>query len=187
VERFGFTPPSPGVEAADLRQTRTRPPRADRDAFSDAVADHHRELARFAFRLCGDRTLAEDVVAEAYARVWPHWRRGRVEVLLPYLVRTVANEAYARHRRRRLERAHEPTERPALAGSFEGQVDEHDELWAALDRLPPQQRVVLVLRVVEDLSEDETAAMLGVPRGTVKSRLARGLDALRAIVEGSHV
>jgi RNA polymerase sigma factor (sigma-70 family) len=66
-------------------------------------------------------------------------------------------------------------------------VDEHDELWAALDRLPPQQRVVLVLRVVEDLSEDETAAMLGVPRGTVKSRLSRGLDALRAIVEPSHV
>ena len=69
-----------------------------------AVADHHRELARFAFRLCGDRTQAEDIVAEAYARVWPNWRRGRVTTLLPYLMRTVANLAFAGHRRRRLER-----------------------------------------------------------------------------------
>jgi RNA polymerase sigma-70 factor (sigma-E family) len=170
-----------------LRQTTARQPGANRDAFSDAVADHHRELAGFAFRLCGDRTLAQDLVAEAYARVWPHWRRGRVEVLLPYLMRTVANEAYARHRRRKLERDKEPPAAPLVERSFEDRVDEHDELWAALDRIPPQQRVVLVLRVVEDLSEDETAAMLGVPRGTVKSRLSRGLDALRAIVEASHV
>ena len=174
------------VEAADLGQTTARQPRWDRDAFSAAVADHHRELARFAYRLCGDRTVAEDIVAEAYARVWPHWHRGRVEVLLPYLMRTVANQAYARHRRRRLEER-EPPPAPAVVPSFESRVDEHDELWSALDRLPPQQRVVLVMRVVEDVSEEETAAVLGIPRGTVKSRLSRGLDALRAIVEGSHV
>jgi RNA polymerase sigma-70 factor (sigma-E family) len=174
------------VDTVDLGQTAARLRRHDRDDFSDAVVAHHRELARFAFRLCGDRSLAEDIVAEAYARVWPRWRTGRVEVLLPYLMRTVANEAYARHRRRRLERGTEPPA-PPVEGSFERRVDEHDELWAALDRLPPRQRVVLVLRVVEDLSEDETAAMLGIPRGTVKSRLSRALDTLRAIVEGSHV
>lgn len=161
--------------------------RATGDAFSDAVAAHHRELARFAFRLCGDRSLAEDVVAEAYARVWPHWRRGRVDVLLPYLMRTVANEAYRRHRRRRLERATGPPYAPPADGRFESQVDEHDRLWAALDRLPRQQRVVLVLRIVEDLSEEQTAELLGVPPGTVKSRLSRATAALRAIVDGSHV
>jgi RNA polymerase sigma-70 factor (sigma-E family) len=159
----------------------------DGDAFSDAVADHHRELARFAFRLCGDRTLAEDIVAEAYARVWPHWRRGRVEALLPYLMRAVANEAFARHRRLRLERTRTPPPAPTVQGPFEDQVDEHDELWAALDRLPPRQRVVLVLRIVEDLSEEQTASMLGIPPGTVKSRLSRALGALRSIMEGSHV
>ena len=173
-------------EAADLRQTTARLPPVDRDAFSDAVTRHHRELARFAYRLCGDRVLAEDIVAESYARVWPHWRRGRVEDLLPYLMRSVANEAYARHRRRRLERATVPPP-PPVAGSFEGRVDDRDELWSALDRLPTQQRVVLVLRIVEDLSEEETAAMLDIPRGTVKSRLSRGLDALRATVERNRV
>ena len=159
------------------------------DAFSAAVAAHHRELARFAYRLCGDPNLAEDVVAEAYARVWPHWRRGNVDDLLPYLMRAVANEAFTRHRRRRLEHRRTPPPTPAsqVEGPFEAQVDEHDALWAALDRLPPPQRVVLVLRIVEDLSEDQTATMLGIPPGTVKSRLSRALGALRAIMEGSHV
>lgn len=169
-----------------MRQTTERQPPADRDAFSDAVARHHRELARFAYRLCGDPVTAEDTVAEAYARVWPHWRRGRVEDLLPYLMRSVANEAYARHRRRKLERATVPPPPPA-AGSFEQRIDDRDEIWSALDRLPPRQRVVLVLRIVEDLSEEETAAMLDIPRGTVKSRLSRGLDALRATVERDRV
>jgi RNA polymerase sigma-70 factor (sigma-E family) len=156
--------------------------------FTAAVADHHRELARFAFRLCGDRTAAEDIVAEAFARVWVQWRKGRVDVLLPYLMRTVANEAFARHRRRRLAlRKEPPAVGPAVQEPFEGQVDDHDQLWSAIGRLAPQQRVVLVLRIVEDLSEEQTAAMLDIPPGTVKSRLSRALATLRAIVEGSHV
>jgi len=170
-----------------LRQTTRRLARDDGDAFSAAVADHHRALARFAFRLCGDRAQAEDLVAEAYARVWPHWRRGRVDALAPYLMRTVANLAYARHRRRNLERTIILPAAPGGAGSFETRVDDRHELWAALDRLPARQRVVLVLRVVEDMSEDETAAMLGIPPGTVKSRLSRGLESLRAIVDPTHV
>ena len=184
-ENGGIVPP--GAEAVRVRQGTNRQRGATgRDAFSDAVATHHRELARFAYRLCGDRTLAEDIVAEAYARVWPHWRRGRVEVLLPYLMRTVANQAFERHRRRRLELTRNPPPGPAVESPFENQVDEHDELWAALDRLPLQQRVVLVLRIVDDLSEEQTATMLGIPPGTVKSRLSRALGTLRAIMEGSH-
>jgi RNA polymerase sigma-70 factor (sigma-E family) len=172
-------------KAADLRQVTARHPRATGDAFSDAVADHHEELARFAFRLCGDRILGEDIVAEAYARVWPHWQRGRVAELVPYLMRAVANEAFTRHRRRRLERSKEPPPPPLVEGPFEARVDDHDELWSALGRLAPQQRVVLVLRIYEDLSEEQTASILGVPPGTVKSRLSRALGVLRSIVEGN--
>ena len=155
---------------------------AGADAFADAITDHHRDLARFAYRLCGDRNRAEDAVAEAYARVWPQWRRGRVDDLRPYLKRTVANEIYSQHRRRVLERREERPP-PRAPDPFEHQVEERDALWTALARLPQRQRVVVVLRIVEDMSEEETASMLGVPPGTVKSRLSRGLAMLRTIVE----
>ena len=154
------------------------------DAFARAVAAHHDQLARFAFRLCGDATQAEDAVAEAYARVWPRWRRGRVDELLPYLRRAVVNEVYGRGRRKAVERryAGRSIERRD-GGQFEVGVGERDALLAALERLPLQQRVVVVLRVVEDLSPEETAAALGVPAGTVKSRLSRALSALRGLME----
>lgn len=160
--------------------------RATVSTFDTVVVDHHRELARFAYRLCGDRAQAEDVVAEAYARVWPRWRRGRVESLVPYLMRTIANEVYGHSRRRSILQRKAPPLSPEVQGSFEGQVDDRASLWSALGLLPSQQRVVVVLRVVEDLSEEQTAEMLGVARGTVKSRLSRGLTELRSVMEGQR-
>jgi RNA polymerase sigma-70 factor (ECF subfamily) len=156
----------------------------DDDEFADAVGRYHQALARFAYMLCGNASQAEDAVAEAYARVWRRWKKGRIDNLFGYLRRTVANEVYGRHRRRLLERREEqrPPERVS-DGQFEAQVGEHDALWTALARLSPPLRVVVVLRIVEDLSEAETAAMLDLPAGTVKSRLSRGLAALRAEVD----
>ncbi len=58
-----------------------------------------------------------------------------------------------------------------------------DLLWRAIWSLPPKQRAVVVLRHAEDRSEEETAAILGISLGTVKSRLARGLGALRERLE----
>jgi RNA polymerase sigma-70 factor (sigma-E family) len=169
------------MEAAALRGATMRHARVVDDEFTLAAAAHRQALARFAFMLCGDARHAEDVVAEAFARVWPRWRRGRVDDLAPYLRRTVANEVYQRHRRRLLERreAARPPDRQA-DGRFEAQVADRDALWAALARLSAQQRVVVVLRIVEDLSEEQTATMLGIPAGTVKSRLSRALAVLRA-------
>jgi RNA polymerase sigma factor (sigma-70 family) len=64
-------------------------------------------------------------------------------------------------------------------GQFESGIGERDALASALDGLPLRQRVVVVLRIVDDLSEQDTADLLGVPAGTVKSRLSRALDTLR--------
>lgn len=164
-----------------------RQARLSDDAFALAVDGHHDALRRFAFALCGNLTQAEDAVAEAYAKVWPRWRRGRVTDLLPYLRRTVANEVYSRHRRnvvakreehRQVQRDHD--------NAFETQIDDHDVLWTALTGLPLQQRVVVVLRVVEDLAEEQVADMLGLPVGTIKSRLSRGLATLRRKLEATH-
>lgn len=160
------------------------------DAFGAAVADHHRRLAGFAYLLTGDRTVAEDLVAEAYARVWPRFRRHEVDDVERYLRRVVANLATGRLRRLRLERreqAHRRLDwrRQPLADPSEPErlTGERDQLWPAIWRLPADQRAVIVLRIVEDRSEQEVAALLGVRPGTVKSRLARGLGALRTALE----
>ena len=156
------------------------------DAFTAAVASYHRRLAGFAYLLCGDRTIAEDLVAEAYARVWPRYQQGRVDDLGAYLHRAVANQAAGRRRRQQLERRE--IERRTVdwrvstdrdAPGIDDGVGEHDRLWEAIWRLPMDQRAVIVLRHVEDRSEEETAAVLGIRPGTVKSRLSRGLIALR--------
>jgi RNA polymerase sigma-70 factor (sigma-E family) len=159
--------------------------RSSHDAFTRAVEAHHRALARFAYALCGSMTQAEDAVAEAYARVWPRWRRGSVrDNLVGYLRRTVANEVYGRHRRRLLEwREAERSSAWNGDGQFEATLGDRDALWTALEHLSPKLRVVVVLRIVEDLSEVETAAMLDLPLGTVKSRLSRGLATLRDHLE----
>lgn len=164
------------------------------DSFSAAIAAHQRQLAGFAYLLCGDRTVAEDLVAEAYARVWPKYRQQRVDDLEPYLRQAVANLATGRMRRLRLERRE--TEKRTLdwrfaegerRAHFETAVDDHDQLWPAIWALPADQRAVIVLRLVEDLSERECASMLGIRPGTVKSRLARGLGSLRATLGEDNV
>ena len=155
-------------------------------AFADVVDRHARDLARFAYMICGDRSQAEEVVAEAFARTWPQWRRGRVDALLPYLRRSIVHEIHGRGRRRKLEKREQELRRAPAAradGRFETGISDRYALWPLVARLPVQQRAVIVLRIVEDLSEEQAAAMLGVPAGTVKSRLSRALTNLRSMVE----
>lgn len=159
-----------------------------REAFSREVAATRRELGRFAFLLIGSSTTADDLLAEAYARAWPHYRRGNIDNLPGYLRSSMANLAKGRLRRLRLERREVATRRidwrapktHAPESGFEHHVDSQDELWRAIWQLPVDQRAVIILRHAEDRSEEETAALLGISVGTVKSRLSRGLATLRA-------
>jgi len=157
------------------------------DAFGAAMADQGFRLARLAFFLCGDRTRAEDLVAEAFAGAWPKWSAGRVDNLGAYLRRSVVNLA-AKDRRHRLvvsrHDARATTTRLVTPGADEG-LGTRIDLAQILCTLPPAQRVVVVLRYLEDMSEAEIAALLGVPPGTVKSRLSRALDGLRSQLEGA--
>jgi len=155
------------------------------DAFEAAMLEHGTRLARMAFYLCGDRTRAEDLVAEAFAGAWPKWSAGRIEALAPYLRRAVVNLAAKEHRHRLVmfrhdERAPSPAPAPGADENLWARVD----LGRVLAALAPAQRVVVVLRYVEDMTESDMAAFLGVSPGTVKSRLARALDAMRARLEG---
>lgn len=151
------------------------------EAFEAVYRAHRVRLVRVAFAMCGDRRVAEDAVADAVTRVWPRFRDGHIDDAGPYLRRAVANEMIGRFRRRGTEES--ALRRQGPAGVVAGPDADAQVLWHALLRLPVSQRAVLVLRFLEDLSEADTAAALGISVGTVKSRASRGLEALRRHLE----
>jgi RNA polymerase sigma-70 factor (sigma-E family) len=164
-------------------ETRWGPPR-NADGYRVVFQEHHARLVRFAYLLSGDRHAADDLAADAFARVFPHWCRGSVDDPGAYLRRTVVNLVRERARRglvRDIRPVAEPD--PGPVDAVEGRTDEQERLLAALRRLSEEQRLVIVLRIWDDLSEAETADVLGVAVGTVKSRTARALDRLRALLE----
>ena len=152
----------------------------DEESFAAVFNAHHREAVRLAYLLVSDATEAEDIVAEAFTKVYPQWRKGQVREVGPYLRRAVANQANSKLRRRYLERR----EAQRQVGDDRGvrRVDEgaadRDQVWQALDQLPNRQRQAVVLRYFEDLPEHETAEVLGCSVGTVKSAVSRGLSRL---------
>jgi RNA polymerase sigma-70 factor (sigma-E family) len=150
---------------------------ADRAGFDGFVATRSQALLRTAYLLTGDHGLAEDLLQTALAKSWFAWARidGPPE---PYVRRVLAT-TYATWWRRRW-RGERPTgDLPDRPDPAEAGVEDRDLLWRALDALPRRQRVVVVLRYYEDLSEAETAAALGVSAGTVKSQASKALAALR--------
>ena len=161
-----------------------RSARDEETSFAAVFNEHHRHAVRLAWLLVGDPHQAEDVVAEAMAKVWKQWRSGRVDDVGPYLRRAVANQANSKLRRRYLERR----EAGRRSGDDRGvrlvddQAAEHDAVWQAIQQLPDRQRQVVVLRYYEDLSEAATADALGISTGTVKSSLSRGLARLEQLL-----
>ena len=151
-------------------------------AFGKIFDDLHRQLFRLALLLTGgDWCLSEDAVGQAVLATLPKWREGTVTDPASYLRRAVVNQVNGVFRRRRTER--HGALRVAGSGQhalpMEAMIDDRDRLWSALSALPPKQRNVVVLRYYEDLSAIETARVLRVSVGTVKSQTARGLAKLR--------
>jgi RNA polymerase sigma-70 factor (sigma-E family) len=151
---------------------------ADRGEFDEFVVTRSSRLLRTAYLLTRDWALAEDLLQTALAKSWFAW--GRLgDDPEPY-VRKVLVNTYASWWRRRW-RGETPTESLPESHSPDPttQVDDRDELWQALGRLPRRQQAVVVLRYFEDLSEAQTAEVLGVSTGTVKSQASKALARLR--------
>lgn len=142
--------------------------------FDDYVREHYPALRRLALLLCADWGTADDLVQTALIRCERRWHV--VADPHPYVRRAVVNAASTWRLRRRLEA---PLSALHDVAAAEPGSDERLAVLLALRALPVGQRQVLVLRYYEGLSEAEIAAALGVSAGTVKSRAARGLDALR--------
>jgi RNA polymerase sigma-70 factor (sigma-E family) len=148
------------------------------DEVASLFAAHAAGLVRLAEFLVGDRGLAEDLVQEAFVRAWRSWRRLRRQgAALAYVRATVVNLARNSTRRRLLELRH----RAGQASPWvvpEPDVGTRLDLERALARLPIGKRACVVLRFYADLSEEETARVLGVSVGTVKSQTHKGLALL---------
>lgn len=159
----------------------------DRDAaFAEYFAARSDAMRGTAYLLCGDWHRAEDLVQSAFTKLYLAWNRvSRHEVLDAY-VRQILVRTFLDERRRgwwRRERVGgEGAERPAPPESPENRL----VLLQALAALAPRQRAVLVLRYWEDLSVEDTAALLGCSAGTVKSQAARGLENLRELVQPAY-
>jgi RNA polymerase sigma-70 factor (sigma-E family) len=155
--------------------------------FDEVFEAHYLPVLRLAVLLVGDQETAEDLVADAYARVYVKWRRGGVTDVEAYLRRSVVNAVKSMWRRRtvgrRVERLVTQATFDADPRALETIVVERNELLTALAALPPGQRQCVVLRYYQDLSEAQTAALIGVAIGTVKSQTAKGLARLASIME----
>lgn len=156
-----------------------------RSRLEDLYARHAGRARGLAYLLTGSPEAGEDLVHEAFVRLAGRFRHLRQpEAFGAYLLKTVVNLHVSRLRRLRVERAY--LERARHLQPAQGAVpdlDTRDELWSALQRLPPRQRAAVVLRYYEDLSERETAEYLRCSVGAVKALVTRGLAGLRAQLE----
>lgn len=153
--------------------------------FSQIAQHEHPRVFRAAYMLCGDRQVAEDAVSDALFRVYTKWRRGHVENLGAYLRKAVIHEVVSGFRRRGLERRAYAKLREDSDSTHpvDEAVADREALRIALTALGPRQRAVIVLRYFEDMSEADTAALLGLKVGTVKSQASRGIARLRALLQ----
>jgi RNA polymerase sigma-70 factor (sigma-E family) len=162
---------------------------ADEGRRADRMAEMYERSApggfRLAYLLTGDPALAEDMVQEAFLRFVGRLHHLRdPEAFDGYLRRTIVNLSKDVFRRRGVERSYLERQTAELRGSHtDRDVAEYESMRTALLSLPQRQRAAIVLRYYEDLHESEIADLLHCRPATVRSLVARGLEALRRIPE----
>lgn len=181
-----------GREAALIQRCAAR----DEDACAELVSEHQRMVYQLSLNLLSDHNEALDLSQEVFLRVFRTIQGFRGQsALRTWIYRIVVNQARNRQRwwRRRHRaqqvsldahiRDHGELPAPADGGSPDralGQKQLGERIRVALDRLPFDQRTAIVLREIDGLSYEEIGFSLGIAVGTVKSRLARAREALRA-------
>src|SRR5262245_56861200 len=164
----------------------------DRAALNELLRAVQEPLFRYILQLVGEHALAEDVLQEVFITVYRklHWLR-EPELFRPWAYRISTREAFRRLKRER--RWEEQVRDEAVLANLpapdepEGlsSADSEAQAWI-LARASPASRAVLALHYLQGLSLEEVAAVLGLPVGTVKSRLAYGLGLLRKQAAGPH-
>lgn len=170
--------PAQAVATPARAPAHVRPAEPAESAFEDLFEREHAQLYRAMYLITGSPQESEELMQDAFLRVWERWDRVRdMENPAAYLCRVAVNGARSRGRRMALAAkrtlALTPTGDP-----FEA-ADLRDELLRALKTLTARQRIALVLTDFLDLSSEEAAEMLGVTAGTVRALASHGRSALR--------
>lgn len=157
--------------------------------FAEFVSARSAALHRAAYLMVGDVGLAQDLVQEALIKTYVAWSRLRdpanAEAYTRKALTTIAID-WSRRKARTAERPSGQVPDTGSPGHAEG-VDDQTWLWQCLLQLPARQRVAIVLRYYEDLTEEQTAEAMGCARGTVKSTVAAGMSRLRLLVGPSRM
>lgn len=138
--------------------------------FNRLFTERHRPMVHLAVGLVDQRAVAEEIVQEAFQRVWTRW--DSLEQPSVYLRTAVVNGCHDELRRRRVRRRHDPTLRPSVPAESHYLAD-------ALSSVDRRRREALVLRYYGGHTVPEVARAMGVPTGTAKSLIHRGLADLR--------
>lgn len=153
-------------------------PREVDEDFARYVRARQHALLRAAYLVCGDAHLAEDLLQQAFTKVALRWDRLRHENPDAYVRRILYRDAVSSWRRTRRESLVEVPPEPGRPDESARVADRLD-VERALAALTPKQRAVVVLRYFEDRTEADTAEVLGVSVGTVKSQTHAALARLR--------
>jgi RNA polymerase sigma-70 factor (ECF subfamily) len=184
VERIITAVSEPPTPSAEIElELITQAQRGDRQAFGELVRCHREGVINVVYRMCGDANLAEDAAQEAFIRAWQHLPNYQPRSPFRNWVYRIATNV-ARDFLRRERETVDVDELP-LAASDEGpeaiaeRGERGERVRQAVLALPPASRAVLVLREYEGLSYREIADTLGIPIGTVMSRLNYARNRLR--------
>ncbi|MFQ5966657.1 MAG: RNA polymerase sigma factor [Acidimicrobiia bacterium] len=170
----------------------TRAKEGDRAAFAELVELHSEIAFRVSYLITGSAAEAEDATQEAFVKAFSSLDRFRAgSAFRPWLLRIVANEAKNRRRSSGRRLVYETKAGRQVASgdavpSPEVVLEEAETrraLLQAVNDLPDRERMIVGLRYFLELTTDETARVVGIPRGTVKSRLSRALGRLRVAMD----
>ena len=160
----------------------------DQDALQELYRLHSHELFVFILRRLGDRQLAEETLQDVMLAVWRGARNFRADASVRTWLYSIAHRRVSSAMRKLPDRvmAYEPESMPSDAAGPADSLeisDRESAIITALSELPERQRVVIELIFLHGLTGPETARVLGVAVGTVKSRQNRALTALRPLLE----
>jgi RNA polymerase sigma-70 factor (sigma-E family) len=174
------------MDGVRVEQAKVEQVRIEGGRLSDLYRRYADDATRLAYLITGDRALAEDLVQDAFVKL-----AGRLLHLRDsggfdaYLRRTVVNLANSHFRRRKVERLYAERQAGMLTpGQQDPDTSMRETARAALLALPLRQRTAIVLRFYVDMSEAQTAELMGCRRGTVKSLVSQGMDKLRPLISG---